>query len=608
MRVLLLGFAGVLVLLALRGSPGRGLALLAGVVVLVPADVVVPNGATPLPTIVRVTVLAVGAAVLLRRRDVFAVTPVHLAAAVYAVTTLAAGVLLAPAQVSLRDAFYDWVSLVEPLLVFVVTLAALRCVRDPRLPLRVLGGVALMAVLLGTVERLTGASWAGLLGSSLGPLERRAGEVRVRGGAEFALEYAWVLAALLPAALVVARRRGLLAEVAVVGGSLLTAYWSFSRSAPIAFAVGLAVLVLASRDRRIAGGAVVATVALLSLAVLVPAVGGRFTAEVDSGALAVRTERLPVVLEAAAARPYTGIGLSGAGVLGVPTTDNSYLRVYAETGAAGAVALLIALGCGLVCAGRGLAGPAGPERTASAAGVAGAAVLVAGGLAFDALQVRGSADLLWLLLAVGVAASERLVGPSRLVRPWSDVPRVRVALVGMALATGSVVALVWPQHTAVTGRFDTLAPQRLTGPFDPVAEGRRLIMTVCAVADVYDLRQDGVRVDCRDVNGPAGTGELRAQAVTGRAAAAVLGDIASRVLRTTQVTNLRLAQDGPPRSGRPTIVGSAPFWLPGSVLLLVLLVPSAPLRRLERRLAVSAAVSRGRAPAPPQRPAASGGR
>ena len=585
MAALLLVAAAALVAAALRSAPSRGFALLAGVVVLVPADLVVPNGLTPLPTFVRVTALAVGAGLLLRRKDAWAVTPVHLVAAAYALTTLVTGVLLAPRGLRLRDAAYDWVSLVEPLLVFVVALGALRAAADDRLAVRVLARVTAVAVVLALLERLTGGSWGELVGSAGGALEQRLGEVRVRAGAEFALALAWTLAALVPAALVAARRRGVGAEVAVVAGCLLGAYWTFSRSAPLAFAVGLAVLVVAGRDRRTALGAVVATSGLLAVALAVPAIGSRFTPEVDLGALAVRTERLPVVLGAAAQRPFSGTGLSGTALVGVPTTDNSYLRVYAETGAAGAAVLLVALAVALVCAGRGLATPPGPARSTCAAAVAGAAVLVAGGLAFDALQVRGTADLLWLLLAVGVASSERAAGPVRLLRPWTDAPRARVGLVAGALVVGTAATLAWPTHTAVTARFETLPAERLTGAFDPVAEGRRLVTTVCGVADLYDLRDDGVRLDCRDLNGPAGVGELRAQAGDAERATAVLGDVAGLVRGSTRVAALRLSQDGPARTGRPTLVRTAPLWLPLAVLLLVLVVPSAPLQRLERRLA-----------------------
>lgn len=577
--------APVLVLLGLLGRPAVGFGLLAAVVVLLPADLVLPNGVTPLPTLVRLTVLAVGAGLLLRRRRVFALTPVHLAAAVFALTTLVTGVLLAPTGVRVRDAGLDWVSLVEPLAVFVVALGALRAAKDDRLALRVLGGVTVAAVAIAAGERLTGLSWGQLLGSATGPLELRAGSTRVRAGAEFALEFAWMLGALVPVALVAARRRGVLIQIAVVAGCLVAAYWSFSRTAPLAFLLGIGVLAVAQRDRRLAIVAAVTTGALLLAAFALPAVSGRFAVDIDAGAIAVRGERLPIVLEAAAARPLQGVGLSGTTRLGVPTTDNSFVRAYVTTGALGAVTLLVALGCGLVCAGRGVRGPPSTDRTTAAAALAGAVVLVVAGLAFDALQVRGTANLLWLLVAVGVAAGERTVGRQQLLASPRDVPLVRVGIVAGAFAVGAGLALAWPEHSVVVARFDTLSSARLAGPGNPVAEGRRLVATTCATADLYDALDDGVRLDCRDLNSSAGGGELRAEAADGQQAGIALGDLARLVATQTSVRDLQLTAVGAVQTGRPTVVRTAPVWLPFALLLLVLLVPSGPLRRLEQRLA-----------------------
>lgn len=573
-------------LLGLRGRAAGGVALLVLVVVVLPADVVVPNGVSPLPTLPRVALAAVALGLLLRReRGVWALTPVHLVAGLLALTTLVTGVLLAPTGVRVRDAALDWVAVVEPLAVFVVALAALRAADDERLALRWLARATALAVALAVLERLTGASWGQLVGSTAGGLEQRLGETRVRAGSEFALAFAWTLGALLPAAVVAARRRGVVAEVAAIAGCLLAAYWSFSRSAPAAFLLGLGLLVVLGRDRRVALGASVAAVGLLAVALAVPAVGGRFSADVDTGAIAVRSERLPVVLGAAAERPLQGVGLAGTVPLGVPTTDNAYVRAYVTTGVLGATVLLVALGGGITCAARGLAGRPGPDRTACAVAISGAVVLAVAGLAFDALQVRGTADLLWLLLAVGVASSERSVGRQALLRPWHDVAGVRVALVAGALVLGAALTVLWPSHSAVTARFETLGSARLLGANDPVDEGRRGIRTVCGVAEQYALRDDGVDLDCRDLNLSAGIGELRAQAADAETAGAALGDLTRIVATRTAVRDLRLTPVGPARSGRPTVVGTAVVWLPLGVLLLALLVPSGPLRRLERRLA-----------------------
>jgi len=579
--LLLLGLAALVV----RRPPAAGFALLAATIVLLPADLVVPNGYSPLPTVTRVVVLAAAAGLLLSHRQAFAVTPVHLAAALFALATLVTGVALAPTGVRPRDAALDWVSLVEPLAVFVVALGALRATEYRPLAMRVLGRVTVAAVVIAVLERALGISWGQLVGGIGGPLEMRAGESRVRVGSEFALAFAWTVGALVPTAIVAARRRGPLTELAVFTGCLLAAYWSFSRSAPLAFAVGIGVLIAADRDRRLAVGAAATAVGLASVFAFVPTVSDRFATAVDPGAIAVRTERLPILLEAAAQRPLQGIALSGTDRLGVSTTDNAFVLAYVETGVLGAALLVFLLGCGLVCAARGLCGPAGPDRTTCAAAVAGALVLVTGGVVFDSLQVRGTADLLWLLLAVGVAASERTVGRQALPRPWRDVPLVRVALVAGALAAGVVWSYAAPSHTAVTVTFETLPPARLTGFGDPVDEGRRLIGTTCAVAEVYAARDDGVSLDCRDLNGPSGVGELRAQAADVERATQALVELRQLVVEQTRVRSLTFRLVTPPQTGRPTVARTAPVWLPLSMLLFVLFVPSGPLRRLESRLA-----------------------
>ncbi len=212
-------------------------------------------------------------------------------------------------------------------------------------------------------------------------------------------------------------------------------------------------------------------------------------------------------------------------------------------------------------------------------------MLVTGGVVFDSLQVRGTADLLWLLLAVGVAASERSVGRQPLLQPWRDVPLLRVALVAGALAAGLVWSYAWPSHTAATVIFETLPPGRLTGFGDPVDEGRRLIGTTCAVAEVYAARNEEISLDCRDLNGPSGVGELRAEAADAERATQALVELAQLVVEQTRVQNLTFRPVVPPQTGRPTVVRTAPVWLPLSMLLLVLVVPSGPLRSLERRLA-----------------------
>lgn len=573
----------------LHASPRRAFLLLACTVLLVPATLVVPNGVTPIPTVVRLVTVAVGLGLLVRagsaeeRRELFRPTPVHLAAGLYLLGILATGVVLAVPAVRPADALQSWLGQVEPFVVFVVALAAARAVRGPRALVQALALVAGATVLVGLLEHLSGGSWGHLLFGGKGsrgsgpaglPLETRDGSTRIRGGEEFALAYGWVLAALVPAVLAVRARR-LTPVLAVVGlaGCLLGAYWSFSRSAPLGFAVAFLVVAVGLRSWRVTAGLVVASVALLSVGMALPSVSHRFSSAADEGALLVRSARRPVVLSAVADRPVRGLGLTGVADLGIGETDQSFLLSYGETGVVGVVLLVGVVAAGLVATGRGLRGPATEARTAATVALGGAAVLTVSGAAFDAFAVRGTADLLWLLVGVGVAAAETARGPWTLPRVTRHGVAVRVAGVAAAVAAGGAVAVLWPSTTAVTVGFSTLTTARESGDYDPVDTGRTLVATTCSVAAEVQRRTPDTTVDCRGVEPGAGVGELRVAAATTDLVGRTVDAIATTVRERTRVPALRLSQAGPVVRSRPAAARTAPVSAGLAALLLALLVP-----------------------------------
>jgi hypothetical protein len=562
------------VLAGLRWRPGPAFALLTAVVVLLPSALHLPNGMTAMPTVTRMTALSVAVGLLRQRPGLWQSTPLTIAAGAYAGLTLVTGLVLAPADLPLTPGITAWLALLDPLLVGVVAIACARAA-GPRAVLASLGGVGLLAVGAGLVEHVTNRSLADQLVAT-GKLETRAGSSRIRVGSDFALAFAWTMAALTPAVLGLLRRRTWLTALGVLG-CVLAAYWSFSRSVPLGFAVGLLVLALAMRDRRTVS-LVLACGLALGCAALVPTVRARFTAAVDQGALDVRFQRAPQVLDAASERPVTGLGLGGLAALDVGETDESFLHTYVENGVLGLTALLVVFGCGLVLIGRGLRGPPSLAHTACAVCLSGAAVLVVAGTAFDAFAVPGTAALLGLLIGAGTGCAERLSGPAAGVTGGF---RARAALVGVAVLAGVVVAQTWPQHTALTVRFATLTVNEQSANYDPVEVGRRRVATVCAVAEGLD--QPGVSIDCVDTFEASGEGRLRLEARRQQDLGKALFLLVSRVRTTTLVTSLKATPQLPVRTGRPSAVTTAPWSAGLAALLLVLLVPGEPLRRLHAR-------------------------
>lgn len=558
-----------------RLRPAGALALLTGVVVLLPAAVQLPNGVTALPTATRLTALAIAVG-LARRRELWRTTPMVVPAVCFAFVTLLTGVLLAQPELGTSGPMRSWLDLLDPLLVGAVALACARAA-GPRATVAALGGVALLAVGAGVSEHLTGSSLARHLVPAK-HLETRAGETRIRVGSDFALAFAWTVAALTPAVVALLRRRLPLALLGLAG-CVLAAYWTFSRSVPLGIALGLVLLAVGLRDRRTAALVLVCAVGLGSVA-LVPTVRYRFSRSADQGAVDVRFQRAPVVLDAASRDPVTGLGLTGVAHLAIGETDESFLLAYAETGVLGSIALLGLLLCGLVLVGRGLRGPPSPGRTATTVALAGAVVLVVGATVFDAFSVRGTAALLGLLIGVGIAAAESVAGPAPTV-PWNDLPRTRLAAVPLAVLVGIVTASLAPTHVAVTARFTTFSQAELAVPYDPIDEGRQRVATVCAV--VTAAQTPHVRVDCADTFTAAGEGTIRVEVPRAKDLPAAFFGLFATVRRQSTLSSVKPILQLPVRSGASTALATAPWSLGLAALLVVLLVPSEPVRRLHAR-------------------------
>ncbi len=590
--------AGVVVLAAALAAvaafaPLRwGFAALVGTVLLVPATLVVPNGFTPVPTVGRVVLVAGALALAVRtwRGDVpagtWAPTRVHVALGAFLAVALLVGVGAAAPTASLATSVLTWLDLVEQAAFFVVALAWIRALGDLREVARLVTGVLLVVALVAVVEHLTGRSWGAWLFAGV-PAQQgtnaatalgvRAGQVRVRAGAEFALEYAWVAVALLPLAAVAAtrlrRRWRWPATVVLVGLPVLSIYWSFTRSAAVGLVLVLLVAALAARDRPLGVLAGIAVVAVSALLLVVPSTLHALSFAVDRGAINVRFERLPAILGLVASRPWTGLGLGGLDAAGFPTTDSSFLLAYADLGVTGAATLVAMLLVALAGAGAAVLGGRGTPRRVGAAAVAGAAALVIGAVTFDAFSVLGAARVFWLLVALGVVAGEQVRGRTRRA---VFVPRRLVWPLALAVV-GGLAALLAPVHVARSFAFATLSARDEAVAYDPVSVGQTLIHTTCGAASAVTAEHAGATVSCRDRHDAAGVGMLRVAAPSPAALESTVTAIVHTVRTTTPVTGLTLLPEAPPGRGRPTLLATAPLWL--FVLgLLALLWPTRPPR------------------------------
>ncbi|MDQ1696685.1 MAG: hypothetical protein QOJ03_2038, partial [Frankiaceae bacterium] len=507
-----------------------GFAIVVTSAVLVPAPLSVNNPLTHYATFTRVlvVVLAIRLFFGIRAGEVpraaLRWTPVHSAFAVFLTCAYVAGIALATSAVLPKAPYSPAFDLLDQFVFFVVMLACVRAVGDLRWVLGMVSVVLLASAGVGVIEHVTGNSWghwllknARIPTVAADPLERRVGHVRVRGGAEYALQYGWVTAMLLPALLGwLAAWKGRLVHwlpvvLASVGLVLLAEYWAYSRSA-LAVIGGLVIIAaVAMRERRIVlltlAGVAVSVVAFVTIGALQDGFVG-----LPSGYVDVRTGRIPVILQLVASHPLHGLGLGAISSLGLQSTDTTYLQLYGDMGLLGLVSGVALLVTAFTCCIGGLRSQVRVERAAAGAAVAGGVALLVGGLAYDAFRSLSSARPFWVLVAIGLAATEYARGPlPRLV------PRDRRLLIGglvVAEVLGWVAVALAPVHYAQQYRFTTVSVVREARPGDPVTGGTTLLNTVCGMVDDLPADAPPARYDCRDPQLAAGMGQLRIQSTT----------------------------------------------------------------------------------------------
>jgi len=591
--------AALLALVIAWGDAPVVLAVLLGTIVLVPDQLVLPHGHTSYLTLNHavIVMVAVKVAWMWHRgrlsRNAFTATPLHIALALLAVAWTMVGVVLAPTSSSPVFEKIRLLNLAAMLAVFVLALALFRAIDRPWLSARVLTTALAITAVIAVVEHATGSAFTQHLFRATGqgtgslssfPLELRAGHVRVRSTAEFALDYAWLAVMLLPFAVAVAAHRGAVivraAAVGAIGLAAVAVYWTYARSAAVAVPAVVVVLAAMSRNRQLVIAAILGAVAAGIGFGVDPALRHHLSLSVDQGSYAVRFQRLPLVLAAVAHHPFTGLGFGGietfltAGIP-VPTTDNFYLLTYASTGVIGAAALVAVLVTSLTQIGRSWLIADDGRRLLAAAAATGAVGFAVSGLFDDALFVPQPAQLAFALLALVVATTEAERGYA--LMPRFSLPRL-VLFTGAGAALGVLAYSIAPIRDVQQRSFTVLPVQREAAWSNPSYLGNEMTLSMCTIAQHMADTQPRVRLQCRDDFTGPGDGTMRVEAPTGAQVLAMYDAIDAATAKVSYLSGYQTQLSGPPKKVRPTGWRTAPA--SGTTIgLAVGLIAPLPLRR-----------------------------
>lgn len=273
--------------------------------------------------------------------------------------------------------------------------------------LAIMGGIyALIGVLqfFSSVDFMESFQIPGLTSTGQGGVDVRGGFIRSESTARHPLEYAAVLAMLLPLALTLAIRdtsRGFLIRFLPAGVMFLAAFVSVTRSALVGIVVGLIVL-FPTWERRIRMRMAAAGVAgIVILYLLVPGLGGTIFGMFSASDPSVvsRTSSIDVAIGYLSLEPVFGRGLGTMSPM-YRIFDNQYFGMLIEIGIVGTLSFLALVLVGVMSTFLGhsradqLFGGLGP---ALAGGVLAGSLLCA---FFDAFHFPQAVGMLMLMLGL----------------------------------------------------------------------------------------------------------------------------------------------------------------------------------------------------------------
>jgi len=589
--ILLLAF--VAILLAVFGSIRTAFVVLVAVHSLVPGDLVIPNTFTGTLGFHRVVLGALLLRVLIAwwRGEIdsrsFRPASPQLLFAPLLIAMLVAGVFFAPG--SSEAAVLPWLRIFDQLAFLVAVLAAMRAINDLRwVTWVVVAGIGAQSF-IGVVEHFGTHGWnhfwfehlPSQQGAGVGSLLRTRGGVRVRSNASFSLEFSWLGVIGLPLALAAAATAGRsafrwLARIIPIL-LILGIAWSTSRSSLFGLGVVAVALVVGTwRERRVRVAVVVAIVGSLGFWFATPGLRNNF-ANAPKGSIDERANQLPRLLEAVSHVPYTGIGIGNLRSYGFQETDSSYLSFYSQAGVFTLAAFLVLLFVTVVTAGWALRAPPSFARAVGIATLAGLLAAIAGAFAYDLFNVTVSSSLVWLLVALNLAArTEAGFEPApQPVHRATLVPAVVTPVVLMATAAvicGIGLRTVAPKSSSATVRVQTINPATYArAARTPIQLGNYLGNTTCDVTRWATLSSRAARSRCAILLTSTGDREIWIGAAHRRP----VEDALRLVRRTANVMAVTVIRERGVETGPPTVARTAPLWLPfGAVAILLFAIAS----------------------------------
>jgi hypothetical protein len=532
------------------------------------------------------------------QRAAYRVTPIHGALCVLLVVGFLDGVGVAPSSDSVAQNLHDWVTQIDLLVLFVVTLAVVRTISTRR-AMSIIVAVLAVTVAIAFAERFFHHGWSHLFfeglpakdqapGSSV--LQTRGGHVRSQVAGQFALEYGWVLAMLVPLAIVAVDRWARLrkwSRTALVLPLLAMVAIVFSASRGAELAAGGAVLFLVfacGSDRRLYVWGAGAVTAGVVFAVLDSSfITSPFSAGTNDP-LSLRLDRLPVLFSLVVHRPFTGLGFTGiSSVFG--GLDDAYALLYATLGVLGVIAWLGLMATAFAHCARTLRAPSGShERRLGAACLVGIVVVAAACANYDLIFTSQSAWALVILAALGSAAADRVPRPEYTRYRWLARSLLPVGGVGL----GAVILALAPVSAAETISVFTVAPwvDATQGPWG----GTELVDTLCKSVTDPDVVSSGTSVKCLAESSIFSTDYPGLALVTVRAGTPT--EVTEEVKRAFTPIYYHLPMEGGPvgtiQTGKPAWATTAPLSGGAAGLGAMLLLPPRQYRRRRRAPASSA--------------------